>query len=340
MSPLQVVGIAGMVMFLMVLLHCCFQLVYFLRAKEFKNRTYESIKLRFHVVFGISASLESIYSLSLYTADDITEWGYTCHLIGLYLNLLAFLLVIYLWNHVLASQNLLRVRMRFYYAFMVSNLISVVVEVSLSLYYHENDGSIKSIDSIAANILYILSLLVTCLMLLVAGNRIKNKLNPDGDNRKNRSMRNLLRKINVCLIVFIASYSLKIYFVSRWTIVWIITGEEPGFTQFSDFSWYLLTYWIPTLAPGIIFLYIMRYRSSTINILKESLTCIMPSDQVYNYDVEDGIGNEKQPKSPTRSISNTSTCSASSELPQNDIFVNRMTFFSKDGNDMVLKDMQ
>ena len=178
----------------------------------------------------------------------------------------------------------------------------------------------------------------------------------------------------------------------------MLTGEEPLFTQYSDFMWALMTYWIPTLAPGVISLYIMRYRprDPAGDKMKESLTTSTApsSEQVYNYDLEDnfspppsggGVGGEREETSGQHqqeqeqqqqqqqqqqqhaqqhqeSEGMKRVCHSrqddsdrsrdkrggegsfsgspeESEEQEEDTYADRMTFFSKDGNDLKMSNI-
>eukprot|EP00603_Paraphysomonas_imperforata_P007785 CAMPEP_0114421408 /NCGR_PEP_ID=MMETSP0103-20121206/5062_1 /TAXON_ID=37642 ORGANISM="Paraphysomonas imperforata, Strain PA2" /NCGR_SAMPLE_ID=MMETSP0103 /ASSEMBLY_ACC=CAM_ASM_000201 /LENGTH=151 /DNA_ID=CAMNT_0001589927 /DNA_START=781 /DNA_END=1236 /DNA_ORIENTATION=- len=144
---------------------------------------------------------------------------------------------------------------------------------------------------------------------------------------------------------------MRIYFIGRLTVTWILTGEEPGFRQFSTLVWMFLTYWVPTLMPGCLFLYVMQPQSAS-DVEKDgegdkhSLTASMStaplSDQYYNYDLEDNItsgsdvfsdeepgdrvgGTEEQVSTGSRNVSMSES--------DDDGFSERITFYSKDGND-------
>ena len=421
MTPESTVGLVGMVMFSFILIHCIAQIykfkvisdVHICRQDFNGNRMYENTKLRFHVVFSLNALFECVSALSQFFNAGYSRWGYISHLLGLYMNLVAFIMVIFMWNHVLASHNLIQVNGKFYMTFLGVNFVSTLLEVAIFAYYGdvEEYSTIQIIAGFAANILYVISLFVTTLLLLVLAHNMKNKLKPHdsssrsssqtnrlSDRQNSQSIQSLLRKINMCLIIFLCSYSLRIYFIGRFTVTWMLTGEEPLFTQYSDFMWALMTYWIPTLAPGVISLYIMRYRprDPAGDKMKESLTTSTApsSEQVYNYDLEDnfspppsggGVGGEREETSGQHqqeqeqqqqqqqqqqqhaqqhqeSEGMKRVCHSrqddsdrsrdkrggegsfsgspeESEEQEEDTYADRMTFFSKDGNDLKMSNI-
>lgn len=392
MTPERTVGLVGLSMFSLICIHCAVQIYKFKfisSVQIFKidlngNRIYENIKLRFHMIFGMNALFECVSAISQCLNVEYSRWGYICHLLGLYMNLIAYLMVIFMWNHVLACQNLIQVNWKFYILFLSINGLSTIVEVAIFAYYGDVDEytTVQILDGFAANILYVVSLFVTTLLLLVIANKMKNKLKPQESNsltsrssggNNPQSIRRLLHKINICLIIFLCSYSLRIYFISRFTVTWMLTGHEPEFAQYSMFMWALMTYWIPTLAPGLIFLYIMRFRPPR-SKMEESLVSAPPSEQVYNYDLEDNItspptttkggeedeeedggdGFEEGGQGPSHwrlgSVASGSReregrggdsmdISALEEEQEEDRYADRMTFYSKDGNDLKMSNI-
>lgn len=349
MTNLRVVGVVGLIMFTSLFVHCLSQVRTFLKEEVHKTKIYEKIKLRFHIVFACNALLEWVAALSQSLGYEYSRWGYIAHLLGLFANLVLFVTVIFMWNHVLASQNLIQVKWKYYAAFLGINFISTLLEVGTYGYYGDTDEftTLQDVVNFSANILYVLSLFVSTIMILVVADRMKRKLTPEssGNSSSNsssssssggasdtatrqssttsskasaRATHKLLHKINMCLLLCLLSYSVRIYFIGRLTVVWMLTGVEPGFDQFSQLWWTVLTFWLPTLAPGILFLYVMRPSSARARDqdkqqMSAALSEAPPSGQVYHYDLEDNSPAERSESSSaeiniSRNSSRDSSC--------------------------------
>jgi hypothetical protein len=372
MKQVQVVGLIGLIIFSSIFLYCFRQIIkYFASTNDYKTKIYEQIKFRFHIIYAINALLECVSALSQLLDSEYSRWGYIPHLLGLYVNLVTFVNVIFMWNHVLASQNLIQVKWQFYVAFLSVNLVSTLLEVGLYAYYGniavEDYTMLQRMDGFVANALYVLSLFVTSILILVIAEKLKRKLDSSGSGSVSsrgsgsvpsaaRSTRKLLRKINACVLVCLLSYTMRIYFIGRLTVMWMLTGDEPGFSQYSKLWWQVLTYWIPTLTPGFLFLYIMRPHIATESTSERvsdkhqmtaslSTSPISDQEQYYNYDLEDNVTSDTEQQeailedsvgSPIhQSIDSNSNQSRDLAVSyDNNGFSERITFYSKDGNDL------
>lgn len=58
-------------------------------------------KLIFHAVYSLYTMLELLYAVSLIIYEEIVVWGYTLHVVALFLNLGLFLMLIHVWGIIL-----------------------------------------------------------------------------------------------------------------------------------------------------------------------------------------------------------------------------------------------
>lgn len=257
-------GVVGCTLFSILLLHCVRQVV-LLKSAPFdseQSHLFLQLKLYFHAVFALSCLLEVLFSASLLLPDGKdAKWGYSLHMVGLYCGIISFLLVIRLWNHVLFSQRLLRVRSLPYVIFLLINFVSLLVDLVVFNMYGESESS-ATVLAIIANIIYVLSLFVVSCVLLWFGYDLKKKLTaaPAGISDV---LQALLRKINISLLLISLCYGVRIFGVGYVTAVTVRDGQSPKLGQRAYLLWILGSFWIPFLGTGLLFLHIMHYRPRT-----------------------------------------------------------------------------
>ena len=250
-------GLVGVLLFGCLLLHCLHQTHLLHMVPSEKLTLFLHIKKYFHWCFALNCVLEIIFSISLLVYDgEYVRWGYSCHLVGLYCNIAAFLLVIRLWNHVLAGQRLLPVRNRYYVLFLAVNLISTMTDLVVYCIYGEGDMTkVATVIAVTANVVYVLSLFVASCVLLFYGLDLKSKLS-ESSTGITESLRSLLWRINLSLLLFALCYGIRILGVAYITLV-KVELDHTGLLL-----WVLVSFWIPTLGTGVIFLYIMHHHAS------------------------------------------------------------------------------
>ena len=276
------------------------------------------------IIFGIS--------LLLYNGK-YTKWGYCFHLFGLFLNLTSFLLVIRLWNHVLASQRLLPVYNTQYIVFLLINFISLIFDIVIYCIYGENEMNLfGNIVVTITNSIYILSLFITSCVLLWYGNDLKKKLTATTRIRTTtrtksttrsgykNPLKSLLIRINISLLMFIICYGIRIIGLTIVTIVSLKNGHSVNLDPVRFILWIIFFFWIPTICPGVIFLYVMRYHPSHQNENSEENLLDSTSSAI-------SVTSERD---VNHVVTNLST-----DIEGNDqeVYRNRMQFYSTDSND-------
>lgn len=336
-------GVVGVILFTGLLVHSVRQIFLINKSTPHcvsdQSALFLQLKLYFHVVFALNSILEILFnfSLILYNGENV-RWGYSLHLVGLYCGILSFLLVIRLWNHVLFSQRLLPVRSHMYVIFLAVIFVSLVVDLSVYNIYGENDlNKAAKTLAIISNIVYVSSLFVASCVLLWFGYDLKNKLtsSPAGISD---ILRALLRKINISLLLLALCYGARIMGVGYIILMTIKEGHSPNFRQRDYVLWVLLSFWIPSLGTGLLFLHIMHHRPSphsttilasqsssapaSVGISSAVDSTASTSSRLMSLSVEEGLLGR-------RPLAESSRFDGNDFAPQN-LARNRMDFFSSD----------
>lgn len=258
----EVHGVVGLVLYSGLLVHCMRQVVLIKATtpQSEQSALFLQLKLYFHAIFALNCFLEMLYSISLVVYNDIVQWGYSLHLVGLYCGILCFLLVIRLWNHVLFSQRLLRVSSEPYIAFLGVNLVSMLVDLTVYNMFGDSEMTrAVKVLAVLANIVYVLSLFLASCVLLWLGHDLKNKLtaSPAGISA---TLRLLLRKINISLLLISACYGVRILGVGYITFLTVRDGHSPELGQRDYLLWVLFSLWIPFVGTSLLFLHVMHHK--------------------------------------------------------------------------------
>mmetsp|Transcript_24881 Transcript_24881/g.36699 ORF Transcript_24881/g.36699 Transcript_24881/m.36699 type:complete len:305 (-) Transcript_24881:135-1049(-) len=253
-----VIGITGIGIYATLFLYCVFQIALFIRAI---NKDYQFLihKLSFHVMYGVYSLLECLYFVSLFVYDYYVRWGTAIHLMALYWNLLAFVTIIMLWSVTTYHGRISKTQRYVGRIFLGFNLVSTIADIILWCITLDENNSLNPLRS-TLTLIYVFSLLMLSLGLYVHGYRLKLKLrlsiprgSPDAATIKAK-MEAVYQRINAVLIVCILCYGL------RAILILVLVCDRAALYDIPLLVWFVLTAFIPTIGPGITFLYIMRYQ--------------------------------------------------------------------------------
>ena len=151
------VGATGCLLWCPFLLFVFYRVVYSLA----KYGWHGNFRQCFFITVSLNAVAESIYFANMAVERDITDLGFSFHLVGIFLNLLAVSLVVLLWSKAIMSKRVYAYMFFFVSACLLLNLaVSVTCILLIGLFF------LQQLNLIAFAVLvtcarYVLGLLIT-----------------------------------------------------------------------------------------------------------------------------------------------------------------------------------
>jgi len=232
------------------------------------KRDQASYKLLFHGIFACFSLFEGLYSFSIIIYQGYTTWGFSLHMLALFCNLLSFTTVLGMWSKALSTNELVQKERVIGVCFVGINTLSTLVDLivlGVGGFYSELYAKVE----IYTTMLYVLSLFILSGGLLVYGCRLRMKLSQPLSLPLQSAEEMLLRekaiallnRITVVLATCTVCYTVRAVFLLMLVASHITNGDgrhADAVNSIPLLLWFVVTSWIPTIIPGLFFMYIMK----------------------------------------------------------------------------------
>ncbi|CAM9739510.1 unnamed protein product [Phaeothamnion confervicola] len=286
MKEMREVALWGALLYIVFLAIVAVRLAPFLRGQPSKITlsSTDGIKFVFHLLLLVAAFLELVNYSATAIEGHGTREGYSCHLLALWLQLLAFSTVIVLWSKTLRPQpagaaarrgaatagaaagvdapgrppaGSCRERMRTNSAAItVGMLDAAVLALTLVVIITHNANKASSYPYILLSLLHGLVLFALASWLVVYGLRLQKRVmdHPRWEPLDSGSRLRILLRINGVLIVCAICFLLRVAML----LSTLFMSSNKRMEELSGFAFEALARWVPTLLPAIALTHIMR----------------------------------------------------------------------------------
>ncbi|CAM9115623.1 unnamed protein product, partial [Discosporangium mesarthrocarpum] len=234
------------------------------------------VKVAFHFCLASATILEVVnYAIAL-VLDKIALVGFACHLMALWLNLVAFSLVIVLWSNTLnptrrittigrsgfdeeegRSKTICGDRKRISRTAVFVGIVDVIVLVStVAVLATSSVPSAYSQPYLLLVVTYSVTLFLLAYWLVLYGVRLQRRVmsHPRWEPLGRRQQVKILCRINGVVVVCAICFLLRIVVLSSALFV----RSRERVEEMNHLLFEILARWIPGLVPGGALLYIMR----------------------------------------------------------------------------------
>ena len=253
------IGLVGIVLYSFFFVFALYRV--YVHMCPYRPPFYSTRKL-FHFFLLLYSAFQAVSYISLVNGhDNYEKWSYSCHLIAIFCEIVAFSLVSVLWSKTLMSRNNAKKVVIPFLVFVNSFFLFYVLYIIIDMAYFKGSFiSYYHAKFIVKEILIAEPLILTIngFSQIYLGVRIYGRLvsHPSWNSMVSSEKSSILIRLIGTMVVCCCAFLLR----ASFEIALFINGAKG----ISDDCWWIFSTWVPTIIPVYVLMYTMRRSDSKI----------------------------------------------------------------------------